>query len=774
MPARSVLGADGRLPLLVRLPDGSLPLPAGLLEVAPGLGAIHLPPERLAAFLAAHPGARVRLAPPRRPLLDVSHKWTQSKAFKQQTGLDGAGVVIGFIDTGLDVAHADFRDADGKTRVAWLIERGSPLGKQPELELKYGCTDPDQSPCAIFSAADLDNLLESNPDLAPRDPTGHGTHVASIAAGNGGVSVSAKPKFAGVAPAATIIVASPSNEGFSDPDIINAARFIFDQAELLGMPAVLNVSLGSDFGPHDGSSELEKGLASLVGDDEPGRVIVVAAGNSGTLYQIGGQGPYGVHTEVHSSPNATARVPITIPANAAKVQGAGFVWITFRPGDAVAVGLEGPGGEELISLQSPGEDAGYENDNLNVAVINNVVGPVSTITADTNSAVIAWDGSWATTDTFAVLLRGRGDAQLWVTGTGAAAPGLSAGLLFKKALKAGTIAVPASHPDLLAVGCTLNRTSWSPLLHVGFLRIDSFGGELDPLADSTCYFSAAGPTPNGATKPDLLAPGGYVAGAISRDADPRLDPYSMFNQPGCPQPDKPCHMVDQYHALTSGTSMAAPHVAGGAALLLQRDPSLTQGQMMQILQAGAARPTGRVPFDYQQGPGELNLLGALQVLEERAGNEPEPSIEQSYYVLSSPYARPDPSWPVQGTVELRHSDGSIASEVLGNQLKLHIEGGLVVEPLARVRAGLWRFAVSAPRGSGGTSLTVDVRYRGSSLGQRTLPVAVDAWVATAGVRTVGGCGFGRAHSRPSSSLLLLLGLLLLRSRRLRPTRAAWR
>src|SRR5262249_22015688 len=114
-------------------------------------------------------------------------------------------------------------------------------------------------------------------------------------------------------------------------------------------PAVLNLSLGSDYGPHDGTSPIEKGLLSLVGDDKPGRAVVLAAGNSGALLAPGnGQTPYGIHTEVQVDEGETARVPII--ATAAATNGSGFVWITFRTGDVVSVGLEGPGGSTWVGL----------------------------------------------------------------------------------------------------------------------------------------------------------------------------------------------------------------------------------------------------------------------------------------------------------------------------------------------------------------------------------------------------------------------------------------
>ncbi|MCA9625860.1 MAG: S8 family serine peptidase, partial [Myxococcales bacterium] len=432
--------ADGRLPLVVRLPAGKPAEAYGLLPIAPGLGAIHLTPEQLKRFRERHPELRPVVAPPRHTLLNASESWTGASAARVANDLDGTGVVVGVIDTGIDAAHPDFRNADGSTRIAWYMQRQSPAGLHPELEERYGCTDPDQSPCAIFSREDIDLALALDPDSAPRDGDGHGTHVTSIAAGNGGImGAKPKPTYVGVAPGATIISVSPAGGGgFSDPDIINAARFIFDQAEAMGMPAVVNVSLGSDFGPHDGTSALEMGLAALVG--APGRVMTVAAGNSGTLYNLDGQGPFGVHTEVHASPNAVTRVPIQQPGAAGTVDGSGFVWVNFRPGDEVSVGLEGPDGEWIAPV-APGDDRGYDYSfdgfSGNAGVINNVVDDRTQLTRETNGAVVFWEGTWpGETGLFAVTLRGHGDAQLWITGLGGGRQGGgSLGLSFERATK---------------------------------------------------------------------------------------------------------------------------------------------------------------------------------------------------------------------------------------------------------------------------------------------------------------------------------------------------
>lgn len=771
----------GRIPVLVPLPSGADARSLGLLEVAPGFGSIRLAPEDVGAYAAAHPSLSLFAGPPRQPLLDRSKRWTRLDKYQQASlmeGLpsDGAGVIVGIVDTGVDITHPDFRDAQGKTRIAWMYQAGDPRGLQSQLEEENKCGDPNQTACAIFSAADIDALLAKDEPGILSDIAGHGTHVLSIAAGNGGPMVNAHPKYVGVAPGATLVVAAPSlpGEGFDDADILKAVGFIFKRAREMNMPAVVNLSVGSDFGPHDGTSELEKGLAALVGDDKPGRAIVVAAGNSGALYTIGGDGPMGIHTEAHTSAFAETRVPIRTPkAENAK----GFVWITFRPGDEVSVGLEGPGGDTWIGMTGPGEEAGYKDADgrTTAAVINRLVNGKSTLTADTNSAVIAWSGAWNAGD-FTILLNGRGDAQLWVTGLGDVAANQDIGLQFLRGIRQGTINVPASHPGLLAVGCTVNRITWTPRGSDTSLKITDLGG-VEAEEDSTCYFSAAGPTPFGVPKPEISAPGGFVAGAMGRDVDPGQTRGGLFDGPGCPE-EGPCYVVDQYHAIASGSSMSAPQVSGAVALLFQRNPRLTQAQVTEVLQAGARHPTGEVAQETQLGPGELDIEGARLALPDLLDGNEAPAIETSWYVLSSAYARADPSWPVTGTIELRNADGSVARGIDGTDLALSVSGGMVLEPITRVRQGMWRFSVAAPRGSAGSTMKIDVLYDGVSIGAgglpRELPIGTDAWTANGEVRATGGaCSCTAAGSSGATASGYLAGGLataLLAGRRRRRRR----
>ena len=764
--------SKGRVPFTVVLPAGASAPSLGLLEVAPGVGAARLAPTELAVFAAGHPELYLGLEPPRRPLLDVSRGWIHLDQFRAKSGTsgDGAGVIVGIVDTGIDIHHPDFRDKNGKTRIAWLLNAEPPRGLHPDVEHLFGCDSAKQSQCAVYSATDIDALIAQG-STAIHDAEGHGTHVTSIAAGNGGISIHKKPKLAGVAPAATLIIANPSTDGgFFDDDVLRSASFVFDRAAALGtptpLPVVCNLSLGGDFGPHDGTSALERGLSAMVGDDRPGRAIVVAAGNSGALTDLGDGPSSGVHTEARVTPGGITRVPIRASKSAS---GQGFVWITFRPGDVVDVALEGPDESRWVGFQSPDEEAGYDDKSGTTAgVVNNHLAKSSSITADTNSAVVVVQGKWADRSEFNVLLRGSGDASLWVVGTGDVAPGVSSHFAFERAIRQGTVTVPASAPGLLAVGCTINRLQWKPLGSPPIL-ISGLEGDDHPEPDGACYFSASGPTPLGVMKPEISAPGGFVVGAMSSEADPRKVQGGLFDSTGCPEGAGPCFIVDAQHAVAAGTSMSAPQVAGAIALLMQLKPRLTQAQVTDILEAGARRPIGHVPYDYQLGPGVLDLEGALQALEDDESKEvpSAPDLAKSWYTLSGSYVQPDAAFPVWGTIELRRADGSLASGLDGKLLSVTVKNGELVRPVVKVRHGLFRFAVVGAAGRVGESVTVEVLYGDGSLGARTLPIGTDVWTADGVIDAVGGCAIDGAPAQTgcASGLVVACGLGLVLARR---------
>jgi MYXO-CTERM domain-containing protein len=778
-----VVGA--RASAVVEVPQGSVApprfVPIGTTREGSSLGVLELGTEGLLRLAAEQPELGVSWSPPLRLLLDRAAGLTGASSFRNATGLTGRGVVLGIVDTGFDPTHPDLRDELGRSRVLWWLDFSRERdGRHPDLEDALGCredpADEELTPCSVLDGDDLEALLlDGDPSNDPRDYTGHGTHVASLAGGNG--RAESPPRYVGVAPEASYIVARVARKsgGIYDTDVLRAVRFVFERAEDAGMPAVVNLSLGTDFGGHDGTTPVERGLESLVGPDHPGRAIVVAAGNSGGLYaglDAGVPEPLGVHTELHVGADASALVPIiTPPTSEGVTEGTVYVWLTLRPGDQLRLGLENRGGT-LIEPVPPGGQVIHGGAGIEATIINGVTSPGSPIPAGSYAAAVIIDGRWSSSEVFGLRLEGPASARLWIEGEGRLAPSRSIGPLFPRAQREGTVNVPASSPGLIAVGATLNRTDW--IDHTGeTVSMPSFGALAEAPPDTAAFFSSAGPNALGVLKPDLVAPGANVIGAMAAGADPRTPSAGgLFDDDGlceafgfAPQ----CFVVDDDHAVTGGTSMSAPLVAGAIALLFERDPTLDQTAVRAYLQAGARRLRGVVLDPSQLGAGALDLDRTLQALTE--GMALRTPGRGSELVLSESYAHPDPSWPLQGLVELRDDAGDIVDGFDPRRLTLEPRGATFAEPLTRLAPGLWRFAVAAPAGSGGRTLTLTLRYDGRSVTARSLPIAVDRALSSGAVSARGGCalaGGGRAGSTPSAWLALFgLALGLARRRRWR-------
>lgn len=772
---RALHAADGNsVALIVERRDVAAALPAEAVPLGANFFALTASLAQAQGFAARHPGYRFHWAPPRRLLLDRAGHWTRTDGVRRELGASGRGVVIGVIDTGLDVLHADMRRLDGGTRVRWLIELGKrAAGLHPELEAELGCHG--RAPCAIYAESDINTLI-TNAVVGdePKDAFGHGTHVASLAAGNGGSH--RPPRYVGVAPEADLIVArvaEGSESAIVDGDVLRAARFIFERARELGAPAVVNLSLGSDFGAHDGRSPLELALSELVGPEHPGRAIVVAAGNSGGVYrglEARYPEPLGVHTEVHVPRGAPVRVPVlTPPGPSAHVRAGVFVWLRFRAGDELRVGVDREGAP-LLPLVAPGEAGTQQHGGLEVTVLNGVLEESGARDRREPSAVVMLEGEWASGETFGLRLEGRGTASIWLQSTGELDPAVSYGALLPFARKEGTINVPASAPELIAVGATLNRTEWTDWQGQQVLHALQAGSDPSP-ADSTAPFSSAGPNALGVLKPDLVAPGTNVIGALARQADPRSSGRpSLFSGAGECAANSECFVIDESHGLASGTSMAAPLVAGAIALLFERDPTLTQDQARALLQAGARRPEGLVLAEQQLGAGALDVEGAITA--QLADDSPirrQPTSD-SWISLAASYARPDPEWPLEGLAELRASDGRLADGFEEARLQLVVSGGQIHQPLRRVAPGLYRFALLAAPNSGGRTLRMTLRFDEATIVERELPIAVDPGAATGAVSLRGGCAAARQVEVGNAWWLALIALGQVVIRRIRRCR----
>ena len=733
--------------------------------------------KNILAFSHAHPNLQVEVAAPLHVLTDLLGKHIRS--FEANAGgARGAGTIVGVADTGLDVSHADFLKKDGKTRVKWLLDLSrSPVGFHPELEKTFSVVAGSGARYgAIYSSADIDSLIETKQaSKLPQDTTGHGTHVTGIAAGSAGI------RFSGVAPEADIVAVRLQRAGvdaIEADDLLLATKFIFDRSDAEKEPVVVNLSLGTDFGPHDGTQLWEQALASLVGADKPGRVIVAAAGNSGSITSP-------VHQSVFVSEGSTMRVPIFAgqPAQSGRVQ----VWVTKNPGADLKVGLDSPVGTWIPPI-GRGEERGDEADGHSAGVIHGHFEDKTTIPKASDSAIVVWSGSWPSGQ-YAITLAGKGGAELYIQTFGDAASGFIP-VSFQYGVRAGTINLPADHPSIISVGCTTNRTRWRTVarydLGPTIPILDAVGGlstgeRRDPVEGEICYFSSAGPNALGVPKPEIAAPGGAVIAAMSAQAVPGVA-GSIFTTENCPslpgkeEADPRCLQIDGTHGVTSGTSMSSPAVAGVVALLLQRDPTLTQDKVSALLQAGAHRFRGPAPYQNQSSPGELDALGSLAALARM--NTPSlalPVASKSWITLSVDSVAADGSIPATAFIELRAQDDSGADLFESARLAatVSIDGMPVSTPptVSRRAPGLFIYKFNVPSGNGGKLATFGATFDGVPIvAPRSLPIAADGWRALYPTQAVGGCS---VHIVPRDGALALGGLavtlgLLVSRRRRRP------
>ncbi len=784
--AQQVFGTPGApgIGALVRLPPGTTAADVGLAPAAPGLARLYGPPSRLLAFADAHPGLPMEVVPPLHTLLDTAAKYVEATTATERS-LDGTGALVGVADTGLDVTHADFIDAHG-SRVAWLLDLSvPPRGKYPDLEKKYGTPAADGSIAygAVWSKDDLDAAMAANASGLPQDEVGHGTLVASCAAGNG---EQGRSRYVGIAPAAGLIiarVAAAGSESIGNDDLLRAVSFLFDQADAMKRPIVVNLSLGSEFGPHDGTLDWEEALASHVGAAYPGHALVAAAGNSGSIVDVQD------HQSVRVSPTQTMRVPIPMVA----VDGGGVqVWVAMHPGSELQVGLDGPDGTWLAPVGT-GQSAGKTTGAYTAGVYNGSGSGADPVPAGALGAVVIWQGNLPA-GTYAITLAGTGSAELYLEGTGQLSADGAVGFSF--GVRESTVYVPATHPSIIGVGCTINKKDWVSIAGVELgLAVPNLdragglpaadGGTRDPIGGEPCWFSSAGPTLTGLQKPEIMAPGGAIIGAMSGQAVPGGQ-ASIFTNPDCPAAagqtnDPNCQQIDQSHAVSFGTSFSTPVVAGAVAVMLQHDPTLTQADVLAALQGGAHRLRGAAPFADQSGVGEVDVLGAVDAVDRmRSAATSLPERASSWLTPGADFYLADGTTPLEVIVELRAaiagSDPPLADGFGDGRLAAYalVDGESkpgAVQSFVRRGPGVWVAMVLLPSGLGGERLTVGATFDGADIASPVvLPIATDAWGAGYPARVSGGCGVGparRASQAAGASMMLVTALLLVRRRRRR-------
>jgi minor extracellular serine protease Vpr len=505
------------------------------------------------------------------PAMDVSLAETGASllhaGFVNSTQYKGQGVIVLIYDSGIDWKHLDFRKADGSSRILFIWDQtGTPGGgRSSPSGFSYGVE---------YTKAHLDDELDGSPTgfVLEADINFHGTHVAGTAVGNGR---SLTKTYMGMAPEADIIVVKGGDFGFPTSRIIDGLSYAQAKAIALVKPIVVNMSLGGQLGPHDGTNDDELAVNSF--SATAGRVVVIAAGNEGGDL---------IHRSGTISSTGSDSLFVTVPAYTPE-SGTNNdyvildVWLNGN--QEVTATVTSPNGVTWTrtnnqTARSPTTTDGTIDLYNYVAGQNSLRNIVMQVSDAQGTAPAS--GTWKLTISNPTV---TANYDAWL-GYATMNTTLVNGDNNK------SVGMPGTSNSAITVGSYATKWGWPSSDGNNY----SYGGS--DRTSNISLFSGIGPTRDNRQKPDLVAPGQAVVATLSTSATPT----SAYVVPG------------SKHVVSQGTSMATPHVAGAVALMLQANPALTAAQIKTLLTSTADSDvfTSTVPNN-TWGYGKLDALEAV-------------------------------------------------------------------------------------------------------------------------------------------------------------------
>ncbi len=502
-----------------------------------------LPADRLDALLDAGLFLRVESARPAGQNLDVARDFSHASSVltpePSRAAYTGAGVIVGFSDTGFDPHHSAF---EGRVRsIAHFSETTG--------EAFYALT-PEE--IAAWTTDDAEAY--------------HGTHVAGILCGNPHAT-----RWRGIAPGADIVA---TTSRVTDAGVLAGVEHILAHAAAAGRRAVINISIGSTTGPRDGSTLFCRYL-DLCAQDTP---IVLSAGNDGYIpmhFPADFAQPQAIASTVVAPQFADDYMKVANYIDAWSADGSPFAlrfrvydqnttefvytgdWLSPEPdGDIIEIPFdESPGlaacftGSIVMAAETAPANARFHTEVLCDfgCTEKSNLGPwaryylVMDVSAEPGTHVDCFSSGGSFRNVGIRDVR-PGDSDL-------------------------SISDMACGHNTFSVG-SLNSRVEIPLLD-GSTAVWTYMGAQDAVSD----FSSYGVLPDGRRMPELYAPGGAVISAVSS--------HYLKNKPEALASVSYRDGSDYYMA-ECGTSMSSPHVAGIFATWLEADPTLTVAELHDI------------------------------------------------------------------------------------------------------------------------------------------------------------------------------------------------
>jgi subtilisin family serine protease len=501
----------------------------------------------------------------------------------------GKGVIVGVIDVGIDFNHINLLDADGKTRVRAVYMPCDSTGNHPVIE-------GDTLPGSYYESPQQIAALTTD-----YDGSSHGTHTTGTAVGS-----YRENGLHGMAPEADIVACGMPSDRLTDANVANAVKYIFDYADRVGKPCVINMSLGTNEGPNDGSSFLCRVFDSMSG---PGRICVLSAGNDGNA-------PICFH---HSLQGETDTVTTLLRNQYGGLKREGYVsmWSNGPQEHRTRMVIinRQTGAMEYASpfIDTLPEDSVYSfssdtDPDFAVYYSGEVFFANALEPCYSDEGTLLPEGRYHSVWSFDVTSLQSGhllglqyvtdektDLSGWCTRNTYfytfGLPGMTGGSTI------GSISDLATSGNVISVGAYDSRSSYTA----------SDGSVVEDngiVEGAISAYSSYGPDERGINRPDVCAPGSLVLSSANR--------YDQVSNRQNWLAGSVVDGIEYPYYSNKGTSMSAPVVAGTIALLLQVSPELTATQLRDVFYRTSARDDVASDDSIRWGSGKLDARAALQ------------------------------------------------------------------------------------------------------------------------------------------------------------------
>lgn len=532
----------------------------------------------------------------------------------QTVSFDGTGVVLGMMDIGLEPNHVNFKNSDGSTRIqrAWHF------------------TGRDGTAVTEYTASNIRSFTTDT------EKETHGTHVAGIMAGGykgtgtvAYLNVPEKPAsgqftskefqlgpmnvpYYGVATNSDLALAVGN---LYEPNIIQAVSNIITYAESQNKPVVVNLSLGNNSGPHDGTDNYSRALSEL---GKRG-IIVMAAGNEGdqdisikkTL------GSSGNEAYLRTFPYAPTVNNVVLP-----ISGIVDLWGTDNSVITLSVGLYSTSTKKFTPAVTVNQSATSGDTKNSSAFKAEYDGTISVQAGkDPNNnryeVMMQFDNvsrKSTATQYIAIEATGRSGNTLYLYGNDEALfsnreGGKSSTVIgYTKGSPANSISDACCGANIISVGSYNTRNVWGVFNENDKGGIYGFNGSF-PIGEIS-GFSSYGTSFQGTKLPLVCAPGAGIVSSVNRYNVAAEGSEILMSAKAANG------VVTDYWGELQGTSMACPFVTGTVGLWLQADPALTFAQVLETInKTSVAQATAPERW----GAGKIDALAGIKyVLDKKA------------------------------------------------------------------------------------------------------------------------------------------------------------